>query len=149
MKDNEVSKVNDANKASKSGKESKASSVRGKAGEDAVCEYLKRQGHGIVKRNYRIKCGEIDIISEKDNYIIFTEVKTRKFGAAVKGFEAMTKAKKRRIITTSEWFIIGNPKYKNFSRRFDTAYVTVTTEKIPQILEIEYYKGDFTAIDLE
>lgn len=127
---------------------SSVSASRGRAGEDAVCEYLKKQGSKIIKRNYRIKGGEIDIISEKDSCIAFTEVKTRKFGTYIKGSEAVTKAKMRRIINASERFIIDNPIYKNRKRRFDAAFVTVTTDTIPQILELEYYKGYFTLADL-
>ena len=127
----------------------KISAPRGKAGENAVCDYLKKQGSTIIKRNYRTKGGEIDIISEKEGCIAFTEVKTRKFGALVKGSEAITKAKMRKIISTSEYFIISNPRYKDRKRRFDAAFVTVTTDKLPQILDIEYYKGYFTLTDLE
>lgn len=127
----------------------KVSAPRGKAGEDVVCDYLKKQGSIIIKRNYRIKGGEIDIISEKDGCIAFTEVKARKFGALIKGWEAITKGKMRRIIIASEQFIINNPQYGNRKRRFDAAFVTVTTDKIPQILDIEYYKGYFTLADLE
>lgn len=50
----------------------------GKIGEDAACEYLESIGHKIVERNYRIRVGEIDIISQKDNIIHFVEVKTTK-----------------------------------------------------------------------
>lgn len=127
----------------------KVSSTRGKVGENAVCDYLKKQGSTLIKRNYRIQGGEIDIISEKDGCIAFTEVKTRKFGTLVKGSEAMTKAKMRRIINTSERFVIENPRYKDSKRRFDAAFVTVTTDKLPQILDIEYFKGYFTLADLE
>lgn len=127
----------------------KVSATRGKAGEDAVCEHLKKQGSTVIKRNYRIQGGEIDIISEKDGCIAFTEVKTRKFGSLTKGSDAVTKAKMKRIINASEQFIISNPQYKDRKRRFDAAYVTVTTDKLPQIIDIEYYKGYFTLADLE
>ena len=60
----------------------------GKKGEDAACAYLERKGYVICRRNlknreYEIletnfytKKGEIDIVSKKDNCIIFVEVKT-------------------------------------------------------------------------
>lgn len=125
------------------------SAPRGKAGEDAACEYLKKQDCIIIARNYRIKGGETDIIAEKGDEIIFCEVKTRKFGALDGGQGAMTKAKMKRIIKTAEYFIRENPQYEGYFRRFDTAYVTVTSEKIPRVLDIEYYEGDFTALDIE
>lgn len=124
------------------------SDVRGKAGEDAVCGYLEERGFRIVKRNFRVKRGEIDIISVDGDFIVFTEVKTRKYGAFESGTSAMTKAKMKRIISASEIFVSLNPQYKDFYRRFDTAYVTVTTDKYPQILDIEYYRADFTAMNL-
>lgn len=125
------------------------SSYRGKAGEDYVYEYLKKSRYEIVTRNFRIKGGEIDIIALKGDEIVFCEVKTRKFGAMENGAAAMNKAKMKRIIKAAERFIRENPRYDNYFRRFDTAYVTVTSEKIPSVLDIEYYEGDFTALDLE
>lgn len=125
------------------------SSYRGKVGEDYVCEYLKKSRYKIVTRNFRIKGGEIDIIALKGDEIVFCEVKTRKFGAMENGAAAMNKAKMKRIIKTAERFIRENPRYDNYFRRFDTAYVTVTSEEIPSVLDIEYYEGDFTALDLE
>lgn len=125
----------------------KVSGVRGRTGEDAVCEYLESKGYTITARNFRIKGGEIDIISLKGEYLAFTEVKTRKFGALEKGTEAMTKAKMKRIVKTSEVFAASDKRYGRYYRRFDTAYVTVTSEDIPRVLEIEYIKGDFTAAD--
>ena len=125
-----------------------AAELRGKAGEDAVCGLLEEKGSEIIARNYRIKGGEIDIIALDGEFIVFVEVKTRKFNAFNDGTAAMTKAKMRRIINASERFVEDNPRYKEYYRRFDTAYVTVTTDKYPQVLDIEYYKADFTAMNL-
>jgi putative endonuclease len=52
------------------------SSNIGKTGEDIACRYLKQKGHRIVDRNFRMKFGEIDVVSEKDRTVYFTEVKT-------------------------------------------------------------------------
>ncbi len=123
------------------------SSIRGRSGEDAVCDYLKEKGYQIAARNYRIRGGEIDIISIKGEYLVFTEVKTRKFGAMENGAGAMNKEKMKRIIKASERFAASDKRYGEYYRRFDTAYVTVTSEDLPRVLEIEYIKGDFTAAD--
>ena len=121
--------------------------TRGKTGEDAVCAYLEENGSSIIKRNFRVKHGEIDIVSTDGEFIIFTEVKTRKYGAYDDGTGAMSKAKMKRIIAASEEFMLLHPEYEKLYRRFDTAYVTVSTEKYPQVLDIEYYKSDFTAMN--
>ena len=124
------------------------SAARGKAGEDAVCAYLEEKGYKILARNYRKKGGEIDIIAQEADTAVFVEVKTRKYGAMDSGTGAMTKAKMRRIIATSEEYMYEH-KELDLYRRFDTAYVTVTPEKYPRVLDIEYYKADFTAMNLE
>lgn len=51
--------------------------AEGHRGESIACDYLQRIGYTIVKRNFRSKYGEIDIIAENDTHIIFVEVKSR------------------------------------------------------------------------
>lgn len=49
----------------------------GKRGEDLAVNYLKDLGYKILERNYAIRQAEADVIIEKDNKIIFVEVKSR------------------------------------------------------------------------
>ena len=46
----------------------------GGAGEEAAAKYLRRKGYKILERNYHIRGGELDIIAQKDGYIVFVEV---------------------------------------------------------------------------
>lgn len=48
----------------------------GVLGEDIACEFLRKNGFKILKRNYRKSWGEVDIIAEKSKVIRFVEVKT-------------------------------------------------------------------------
>ena len=69
----------------------------GKKGEELVAAYLKSKGYIIVKRNWRdSRYGEIDIIAENSEYVVFVEVKTRTDGALVSGLEAVDEGKMRR-----------------------------------------------------
>ncbi len=119
------------------------SAKRGLAGENAVCDYLEGKGYEIVARNYRIRGGEIDVIAKNSEYIAIVEVKTRKLNPFSQGYEAMTFSKKKRIILTAERFLSENSF--DLQPRFDVAYVTVSQEQTPRILDIEYYEGDFDA----
>ena len=47
----------------------------GKKGEDIACRYLEGKGHVILERNFKVKSGEIDIISKKKGRLFFVEVK--------------------------------------------------------------------------
>ena len=49
----------------------------GKNGERLTAEFLRSKGCTVIKMNYHSRFGEIDIIAETREYIIFTEVKTR------------------------------------------------------------------------
>ncbi len=50
----------------------------GDFGEKAAAEYLEENDYEILERNFRLKFGEIDIIAEKNDCIVFVEVKTRR-----------------------------------------------------------------------
>jgi putative endonuclease len=50
---------------------------KGRLGENLATEFLVKNGFLIIDRNYRFKRYEIDIICEKDNVLIFVEVKAR------------------------------------------------------------------------
>lgn len=50
----------------------------GDFGEDAAEKYLKDNDYEVLKRNFRLKFGEIDIIAKQNDCIVFVEVKTRK-----------------------------------------------------------------------
>ena len=57
----------------------------GQHGEDVACKALERRGDVILARRYRTRFGEIDIVSQHADVIVFTEVKARRtnrYGAA-------------------------------------------------------------------
>jgi TIGR00252 family protein len=78
----------------------------GNKAEDRATKYLKKQGYKILERNYNLPCGEIDIVAQKDNTLVFVEVKYRtnaeEFGGAV---AAVTKAKQKRVINAAISYI--------------------------------------------
>ncbi|OFY65929.1 MAG: hypothetical protein A3H98_05230 [Bacteroidetes bacterium RIFCSPLOWO2_02_FULL_36_8] len=50
---------------------------KGRQGESVAAVYLQRHGYTIKERNYRISKYEVDILAEKDNTLVFCEVKMR------------------------------------------------------------------------
>jgi putative endonuclease len=69
----------------------------GKQGEVEAENFLTRKGYSIIARNYRHKRSEIDLIVQKENWLVFVEVKMR--SANTFGFpEESVKAPKRRKI---------------------------------------------------
>ena len=97
-------------------------STLGKVGEDLATKYLENHGYKIIDRNYHIRSAEIDIIAEKDNVIIFVEVKARsdiRHGLPV---EAVDFRKQKRIIRAASVFL-QDEKYFDFACRFDVIEV--------------------------
>ena len=73
--------------------------------EDKAIEYLIAKDFKIIKRNYRCKIGEIDIIAMKDNILRFIEVKYRKNDAYGAPLEAVNAKKQKKIYMTAQWFM--------------------------------------------
>jgi putative endonuclease len=72
--------------------------IRGQFGESLVVEQCTVLGHEILDRNWRIKEGEIDIVSmDSEGTFHFIEVKTRSSLAFGHPFEAITPLKLMRM----------------------------------------------------
>ncbi len=50
----------------------------GKKGEELAAAYLAEAGYRIIERNYRCCFGEIDIVAEEGETLVFVEVKSRR-----------------------------------------------------------------------
>lgn len=77
----------------------------GNQGEYLACGYLKKQGYKILERNYRIRGGEIDIIAQDKEYLVFVEVKTRlshDYGLPV---ESITPWKIKFLLKTAQFYL--------------------------------------------
>lgn len=77
----------------------------GKAAENAAAKFLKAKGYKILKRNYKTKFGEIDIIAQQKGVICFVEVKARH--SLNLGFpqEAVTAHKQRQICRVAVYYL--------------------------------------------
>jgi putative endonuclease len=77
----------------------------GKKGEDIAIEYLVNIGYTILERNYRTSHGEIDIIANFKDKLIFVEVKTRTVKSFGEPEESISNYKKNNIINSAEHYL--------------------------------------------
>lgn len=102
----------------------------GKKGEQLVTHYLKNQGYTICATNFSLRCGEIDIIAEKQNVRAFVEVKLRRTNYFATS-QVVTPAKQKKIIQTARRYnceqALGGKIEKDFIFRFDIALVEPTS----------------------
>lgn len=114
----------------------------GRIGEEKVAQFLKNRGYIIVKRNWRDRYGEIDIIAEKGNIVAFVEVKTRAENALVKGFEAIDLGKMERTRNAAVMFT--KRMFGEYEPRIDAAEVTYRKNQDGTYTwELKYIKSAF------
>ncbi len=65
----------------------------GRAGEDTAAAYLVSLGYDVLQRNYYTRYGEIDIIANDGDWLVFAEVKKRKNAKYGTGAQAVTSKK--------------------------------------------------------
>lgn len=95
--------------------------LSGQFGEGTAASFLKKNGYKILKRNYRNQIGEIDIVAQKGEDLVFVEVKTRSSAAFGTPSEAVTYYKKRKLVNTAKLYLLKNPTDMNV--RFDVIEV--------------------------
>lgn len=113
----------------------------GKKGEDLTVDFLKKQGYIIFKRNYHSRYGEIDVIAEKGELLLFVEVKTRIENSMVSPAEAVDFVKQNKIRMTAKEFL--SKTLMDYNCRFDVSEVTVHNVYDEQIFRINYIENAF------
>ena len=110
----------------------------GRIGEETAIKALKRRGYRILERNHATRFGEIDIIAEEGECLVFVEVKKRntdRFGDAL---SAITRTKQRHIVKSALWYM---KKHRCFNRRVRFDAVGLDGE------QVKIVKSAFTVED--
>ncbi len=105
---------------------------KGELGELVAKNYLVSKNFIIHETNYKIKNGEIDIIAELDEELVFVEVKARTSLRYGYPSEAVNYKKQKKIINVAKYYIlINNLSHKNI--RFDVIEIYLNDKKIKHI----------------
>jgi putative endonuclease len=104
----------------------------GGSGEDMAAAFLQGLGYVILTRNYRKRFGEIDIVAEEGNTLVFVEVKTRSSGAFGCPLEAVDDRKQRRMARAALDYL-SSRKQHDRPARFDVVAVHLPPQGQPRI----------------
>lgn len=107
----------------------------GDAGETAATNYLVRQGHEIIDRNWRTKYCEIDIISFHKDTLYFTEVKYRKNSEQGGGLAAITAKKQNQMAFAAKYYALKN-EVKDTDLRLAVIDVTGQPPEVQSFLKL-------------
>ncbi len=110
----------------------------GNAGEELAAQFLTRIGHDILERNWRFDKAEVDIISKDGDFIVFTEVKTRRGYPVPEAYETLNESKVAHYADASEAYLELKNLYLEV--RFDFIVVWLIPEKEPLI---RHFPGAF------
>jgi len=90
-------------------------------GETLAAKFLRRKGLKLVEANFSCRFGEIDLILEDREFLVFAEVKLRKDDSHGMAREFVTGAKQARLRTAAEVWLSLHPTEKQ--PRFDVVEI--------------------------
>lgn len=119
-----------------------SSRERGQDAELACCKYLQQQGLKLLAKNYHGRRGELDLVMQDSNTMVFVEVRYRKNNNYGGALESITGSKQEKLRITAEQYLQQETALKN--GRFD---VVAMSEKVqnngPIIYSFEWIKDAF------
>jgi len=116
-------------------------SSKGKAAEEIACSHLKKHGLKLIDKNFYSRYGEIDLIMQDQDTLVFVEVRYRKnldYGGAL---ESVTPSKQKKIQTTALYYI--QKKGGEYNSRFDVVALTGNDINNKNKLSIEWIQNAF------
>lgn len=112
--------------------------LAGAWGEAVAAAYLERKRYRIVASGYRCRFGEIDLIAQHKEFLVFVEVKLRRSDSFAKAYEYVDLRKQQRLRTTASLYLSQYPT--QLQPRFDVIEVYApegTATKNPMIHHME------------
>jgi putative endonuclease len=113
----------------------------GKYAEDLAFSYLRQQGMQPVTRNFTSRYGEIDLVMQDRDCLVFVEVRYRKHYRLVDGASSVDAKKQSKLIRTAQYYLQKNRIDVDTSARFDIISIT-HKQDMP---DIHWLKNAFSA----
>ncbi len=108
----------------------------GDKGENIAENYLKKKGYKIIERNFKTRSLEIDIITEKENFLVFVEVRSKlnnNFGAPE---ETINFKKSRKLKNNAKKYV----NYKKYDGLYRIDVICIIFENENKI-KLNHYKN--------
>lgn len=111
----------------------------GKLAEDKALEFLQQKNLTLLERNYRTQQGEIDLVMQDQDTLVFVEVRARSNSDFLAAVETIDTGKRRHIIKASEHYLQAHRI--NSACRLDVITFSGSLEKS----KIDWIKNAFEA----
>ena len=113
----------------------------GTAAESLACNYLQQQGLALLARNFRAPYGELDLIMQDHDHMVFVEVRFRRNHRYGSGADSVHTAKQDKLIKTALYYLQQYPRLAKLPQRFDVVSISIVDNQ-PQI---DWIKDAFQA----
>lgn len=96
--------------------------ILGKTAEHYALRFLLDQGLRLVERNWHCRRGEIDLIMQQQELLVFIEVRLRTH-QQVSAEESVDVRKQAKLIASAQTFLLAQPQWQQHACRFDVIAV--------------------------
>jgi len=117
----------------------------GAFGERLAAAHLEAKGYRIRARNYRCREGEIDIVAQDGETLVFVEVRTRRGDALGTPAESITAIKESRLVAAATAYVQALPQ-PPADQRIDVVAVQLSPDG--RLLAIDHIEGAVTDREL-
>jgi len=113
----------------------------GKQAEETACHYLAANGLQLIEKNYKCRRGEIDLVMQDNNCIVFIEVRYRRNNRFGSGAESVISSKQQKLIMTAMHYLQTHKQTATTASRFDV----VSIQGRDGATDIEWIQNAFQA----
>ncbi|MCM3273080.1 YraN family protein [Paenibacillus elgii] len=113
----------------------------GALGEAAAADHLLGQGLKLRARNWRCRTGEIDLIAEDREILVFIEVRTRSAGGTFGTPQESVNARKQRQVMETAQVYMHMQRLQDKQVRFDV--ISIQTDPTGAVRELEHIRNAF------
>jgi putative endonuclease len=113
----------------------------GATGEKLARDFLKKKGYKIREANYRCREGEIDIVAQKKDCLVFVEVRTKTSNGFGSPEESVTFAKKERLISSALSYL---SEHQDLPESWHIDFVAVELDQNGKAKRIELIENAIT-----
>lgn len=118
--------------------------LTGNLGEKLAQKYLKKRGYKVIKNNFFVRGGEIDLVCLYKNTLVFVEVKT-KIGEKIYPEEMITSRKYHQIKKTAMAFLRNEKKIREKYSSYRIEAVCIQLDHHYRLISLKHYPN----LDLE
>ena len=107
--------------------------TRGRLWESRAAAWLAAHGVRTIAQGYRCRLGEIDLIGDDGQDLVFVEVRARKHDSLGSAPETVGTAKQRRIVLATRHYLMRYPRAQARRIRFDVVAFDDIDLPVPRV----------------